>query len=194
MSNASVPPDPLDRACSLVGRFLWHFGRLEEKVDQAIIKLLDLNETVAPVVTGGMDFARKLNLAVAAARKQAGNEEDEQFAADTWGRIMDINNDRTIVAHSSFAPASGGGVQFRRKVTKAGDVRVDDPLWTEIYFFERFARMTALEARLDKLIGFIKPGDLPPFDWYVPWQETYHRSSSAAALNATTGGNWVPPK
>jgi transposase InsO family protein len=36
--------DRLEKACSLVGRFQYHFGRLEQKIDQALIKLLDLNE------------------------------------------------------------------------------------------------------------------------------------------------------
>jgi hypothetical protein len=162
MSNASTPPNAMDRACSLVGRFLWHFGRLEQKVDQAIIKLLDLNETVAPAVTGSIDFAKKLNLVGAAARKQAGNESDKAFAVETCNRIFSVNVDRTIVAHSSFEPASGGGVEFRRTVTRDGRVRVDDAIWKETDFSERFGTMSELEARLDKLIGLIKPGDLPP--------------------------------
>ena len=62
MSNASPPPDPLERAWSLVGRFLYHFGRVEQKIDQAIIKLLDIDEKVAPAVTGGIDFFKKVDL------------------------------------------------------------------------------------------------------------------------------------
>jgi hypothetical protein len=130
----------------------------------------------------------------AAARKQAGNESDEAFAVETCNGIFSVNVDRTIVAHSSFEPASGGGVEFRRTVTRDGRVRVDDAIWKETDFSERFGTMSELEARLDKLIGLIKPGDLPPLDWFVPWQEIYHRSSSAAVLAATSGGNWPPPK
>ena len=35
--------DPLEAACSLVGRFQYHFGRVEQKIDRAVIKLLDLD-------------------------------------------------------------------------------------------------------------------------------------------------------
>jgi hypothetical protein len=35
---------PLETACSLVGRFQYHFGRVEQKIDQAVIKLLDLDD------------------------------------------------------------------------------------------------------------------------------------------------------
>jgi hypothetical protein len=44
MSNNSDKQDPLAHACELVGRFLYHFGRVERKIDQAVIKLLDLSE------------------------------------------------------------------------------------------------------------------------------------------------------
>jgi hypothetical protein len=44
--------------------------------------------------------------------------------------------------------------------------------------------MSKLETDLDKLILLIKPA--LPFGWFVPWQDVYHRSSSAAALTATT--------
>jgi hypothetical protein len=32
---------PIETACSLVGRFQYHFGRVEQKIDQAVIKLDD---------------------------------------------------------------------------------------------------------------------------------------------------------
>jgi hypothetical protein len=51
-------PDPLEVACSLVGRFQYHFGRVEQKIDQAVIKLLDLDDKAGPIVTGGIDFAK----------------------------------------------------------------------------------------------------------------------------------------
>jgi hypothetical protein len=33
--------EPLEAACALVGRFQYHFGRVEQKIDQAVIKLLE---------------------------------------------------------------------------------------------------------------------------------------------------------
>jgi len=34
--------DPLEAACLLVGRFMYHFGLVEQKIDQAVIKLLSV--------------------------------------------------------------------------------------------------------------------------------------------------------
>ena len=90
-----------------------------------------------------------------------------------------INNDRQIVAHSSFEPASDGGVRFKRTVTKDGRVRTLDPGWTDTNFSQKYAEMIALESKLDRLIQLIKPTEIP-FGWFVPWQHVYHRPNSAA--------------
>ena len=51
--------DPLEAACLLVGRFMYHFALVEQKVDKAVIKLLSLDEKCAPMV-GLMAFAKKV--------------------------------------------------------------------------------------------------------------------------------------
>ena len=96
--------DPLEAACLLVGRFQYHFGRVEQKIDQAVIKLLDLDDRAGPIVTGSVDFAKKLNFVRTAAYQQAGNDNDKQFAEETCNDVFDINNVRQIAIHSSFDP------------------------------------------------------------------------------------------
>ena len=71
--NTSVQLDPLQQACLLVGRFQYHFARIEQKIDRGVIKLLDLDKA-GPIVTGSVDFAKKLNLLWAVAYEQATND------------------------------------------------------------------------------------------------------------------------
>jgi hypothetical protein len=111
-------------AGALVGRFQYHFGRIEQKIDQAVIKLLDLDDKAGPIVTGSVDFARKLNFVRTSAYQQAVNDDDKRFADHTCDRVFKINNVRQIIIHSSFEPASNGGVQFRTTAAKDGRVRV----------------------------------------------------------------------
>jgi hypothetical protein len=86
-------PDPLERACSLVGRFLSH-GRLEQKIDQAVIKFSDLDERAAPML-GIIDFVRKLDLVRDCAYAHIGkNAKDKKFAATTYKRVQRINNNQ----------------------------------------------------------------------------------------------------
>jgi len=176
--------DLLEAACSLVGRFQYHFGRVEQKIDHAVIKLLDLDEKAGPIVTGSVAFASKVNFVRTSAYQQAGNESDKQFADDTCDEVFKINNLRQMVIHSSFEPAEDGNVQFRRTVARDGRIHVDNPVWDNKEFSKHYSAMTELETKLEKLIGLIKPVEQVPFDWYVPWQDMYHRSTSAATLLA----------
>jgi hypothetical protein len=178
--------DPLEAACSLVGRFQYHFGRVEQKIDQAIIKLLNLDDKAGPIVTGSIVFASKLNFVRTSAYQQAGNDKDKQFADDTCDDVFKINNVRQIVIHSSFEPAPNGGVQFKRTVARDGRVRVDDQVWNDKEFSKHYSTMSKLETELDKLINLIKPVKQVPFDWYMPWQ-SYHRSTPLAARVAASG-------
>ena len=61
MPSTSPERHPLEQAYALIGRFLYHFGRVEQKINQAVIKLYDLDEKAAPIIAE-MDFARKVGL------------------------------------------------------------------------------------------------------------------------------------
>jgi hypothetical protein len=190
MSNTSTELPPLDQACCLVGRFFYYFARVEQKIDQAVIKLSDLDEKVAPVVAS-LDSGRKVELVRGSARAQLTEAKDRQFATDTCNKVHELNMDRRMIAHSSFEPAAGGSIQFSRIITREGKIiNIAEP-WSATNFSERFRDMEALIRELDRLILLIKP--LPPFGWFNSWQETYHRSSSAAVLAATSGATQWPP-
>jgi hypothetical protein len=167
--------DPLETACSLVGRFQYHFGRVEQKIDQAVIKLLDLDEKAGHIVTGSVAFASKVNFVRTSAYQQAVNEKDKEFAEKTCDDVFAVNNVRQIVIHSSFEPHDGG-VQFRRTVARDGRVRVDDQVWNGEKFSEHYSTMRKLETDLDRLIELIKP---VPIDWFMAW-ETPHTVSMMA--------------
>src|SRR5262245_24490128 len=130
--------DPLEAACSLVGRFQYHFGRVELKIDQALIKLLDLDDKAGPIVTGSVDFAKKVNFVRTSSFQQAVNDKDKRFADNTCNEVFGINNVRQIVVHSSFEPAQDGGVQFRRTVARDGTVRVDNSVWSDKEFSKHY--------------------------------------------------------
>jgi hypothetical protein len=191
----------LEQAWSLVGRFLYHFARVEQKIDQAVIKLLNLDEKTAPIVAL-IDFVRKLeDLVRASAYKELQDPEkkkEKEFAKDVCNRVHDINRHRRIVAHASFEPASGGGVPFSRPVTEKGSVRPVTEPWTEKDFTTLYDEMTALEADLDKLIQLIKPVEVPNFGWYMPLSDMMYRNTPlpmrVAAMNTLVEVPWFPGK
>jgi hypothetical protein len=189
-SMADIKPDSLEKACSLVGRFQYHFGRLEQKIDQAVIKLLDLDERTAQIVTGSVDFAKKVNFVRTSAYEQATTAENKRLADDTCNSVFGINTTRQTVIHSSFEPTCDGSVQFRRTVAKDGRVRTDNPVWDDKEFSKHTTKMSTLEANLDKLIEIIKP---VPFDLNNNWQDIYHRSSGARIPLALAQAHGLSP-
>ena len=52
-------PDPKQRSWAQVGGFMYHFARVEQKINQAVIKLTELDAKSAPVVEL-IDFAKKV--------------------------------------------------------------------------------------------------------------------------------------
>jgi hypothetical protein len=191
--------DPLEQACSFVGRFQYHFGRLEQKIDQAVIKLLDLDNKAGPIVTGSVDFARKVNFVRTAANEQRSlNDEDKDFAERTCKKVFEINNARQIVIHSSFEPADNGGVQFKRTVAKDGQVQSHDQAWNDEEFSKQCSKMKALEVDFDKLIQLIKPVEVPNFGWYMPLSDMTYRNTPlplrVAAMNTLVDVPWFPGK
>jgi hypothetical protein len=84
MSNKS---DPLEQACLLVGRFLYHFARVEQKIDQAVIKLLDLDQKTAPIVAL-IDLIRKVDgLVRPSADKELKKKKERDFASDVCSKV-----------------------------------------------------------------------------------------------------------
>src|SRR5690242_18585732 len=134
------PNERSDHACMLVGRFLYHFARVEQKIDQGVIKLFELDSKIAPAVIGSIDFAKKVNLVRTAVLLQTNEESPKKTVSGTFSRVFSINMDRLVVAHSSFEATEEGGVQFKRVSAKDGRVETIAPLWSSNDFAQRYSK------------------------------------------------------
>jgi hypothetical protein len=185
MSNGS--PDPKERAWTHVGRFMYHYARVEQKINQAVIKLTELDAKSAPVVEL-IDFAKKVDLIRKSAYGQTNNgPKDKAFAREVCKKAFEMNNYRRIVAHSSFEPA-GDGVQFSRAVTsnKGEVVPLTEP-WTEAEFEKIYTEMAALELEFNKLIELLKPA---PTGWF--FQDVAPVGPTTNATLHAPASAWVP--
>jgi hypothetical protein len=147
--------EPLTRACELVGRFFYHFGRVELQLDEAITKLFNLDPAYAPIVTANFDFYKKLNVVRCAAALQAKAGMQIINVKRTLGGIEQMNNDRQVLAHSSFQEAEGE-VRFKRTTAK-GKLKAEEALWTVTDFAGRFRKLQRLEAELKQIVGGLEP-------------------------------------
>jgi len=152
-ANTSARANRLQQACLLVGRFQYHFARIEQKIDRGVIKLLDLDDKAGPIVT-------------AVAYEQATDYKTRRFVDRTCKDVFAVNIDRQRVIHSSFEPAPTGGVQFKRTIPREGRVRVDDQVWDDKKFDDQYTKMKKLDDDLHKLVDVIKPA---PVEGVITW-------------------------
>jgi hypothetical protein len=174
MPNLDQRHDPIARTCELVGQFAYHFSRLEEQLNSAIIHLFKLDQDTADIITSNIDFARKLNIVHSAVNEQNASPEQEwlrKSIKEAFGALHAVNMERQIVAHSTFAPDEKDGVQFKRTVAR-GQLNRLDPYWSEEKFQKECERMQKLERELENVLRHIKPYR-PSLDFSDPRNSMY---------------------
>ncbi len=146
-SETGALDDPLSTACELVGRFLYHFAAVEQRID------------AADILTANIDFSRKINLIETMVHLQASDKAPEwQKSATSLLNAIKGKNDpcRQIVAHSSFEPAENNSVRFKRTIAR-GKLQRNEPVWTKMMFDNHFADMDKYAIQLDGLIAELQP-------------------------------------
>jgi hypothetical protein len=198
MGTVPKKRDPLAEACELVGCFLYHFSRMEQRLDCALIKILELDEDVAPVITANIDFAKKANLVRTAAAHQLKKSPHLPSVQGMFKRVYAMNDARTIVAHCAFEPASGGAVQFKRTQAKDGKIRTKDPKWTKEEFAKACHDLQALDMELIDHVTKVRPvasqGDLfEQFfkESYGSMRDDYYRNLYMLRLLGYKGDYWA---
>ncbi len=132
--------DDLSKACAKVGRFLHDFALVEQEINGGIVQILDLKGTAADVIANSLDFIRKVNLFRTVALETA-PEPEKEGVGKLFSAIAAQNDDRILMAHSTFELAADDGVQFRRTVAKDGKIKKEDPLWTKQKFEQSYNRL-----------------------------------------------------
>jgi hypothetical protein len=153
--SGSHKRDPLDVACELVGRFQYHFSKIEAAMNLGIAKVLDLNDSAKDIVCANLDFMKKITIIKAAVASQF---VDKDGSIDTiLDRAAGINNpDRQTVIHSTFEP-QGDGVRFVRITTKGGQLTRQVQDWNRARFANIFGCIEILAGELEQVVADLKP-------------------------------------
>ena len=96
--------DDLERACAQVGRFLYHFAKLENQIDVAFAKLFELDTSYAEIITGSVDFLKRYNMC---AYRYAPADEGK----GTWSSARDPEQG----ASSQQCASCGGSLTLRAR-------------------------------------------------------------------------------
>jgi len=183
--------DPLARVCELVGRFFYHFSRMELQLDTAIAKLFKLDPLYAPIVTANMSFMNKV-YALRSALTQLGIDADA-----TIKDIITINDQqRVVIAHGAFEPEQNG-VTFTR-VTAKKELKAEPCNLKEAEFQAFFQKLEQLEGDLKKIIPELEPEKVvwPPGGYVlsedvVALHEAYRQR--AARVAQMVAGSFLTP-
>ena len=168
--NDAKRNDPLSVACELVGRFQYHFSKIENALDAGITKVFSLNDGASTVLVANIDFKKKADVVKAMAALQF---KDDGSLDKLLSEILGINSPhRQTVIHSTFEPHDAGAVKFVRVTTNSGKLKVDDTIWTAEDFAKHFSKMERVAADLNKVIAELKPYD-PSLDFSDARNSTY---------------------
>jgi hypothetical protein len=145
----------LDRACALVGLFMYHFANLENQIDAAVAKLFELKDNTAQMINGSVDFLKRYNLVHTAVRYQVDDNEYKRLKK-ILTKVTEHNNARQAVAHSRFQPA-GDGVKFTRVVARDGTLKIPDETWSKQKFDTQCKAMQGTTKELQEMVAKLKP-------------------------------------
>lgn len=129
----------------LVGEFMFHFAMLENELDGLLQRMMGLETISAAILTANIDMSKKVNLAITGIPFQYLAGIDTKKRVKDLKKLLKINDDRNLVAHSFFGPpTSGDGVQFNRTTARI-NLKMDPIIWSEAEFEAKFRMMR--EAR-----------------------------------------------
>lgn len=138
-----------DRACLLVGQFMWRWGALESAVNSAYRKLLNLKPIEGYIATANITLRDKLSAVRTVVHWFCGSETEWWKAADAdLNAIGTLNGTRrNVVAHNAFMEHPSGGVEF--VIIKAkGKFAIPDVIWEPEEFTDVFLEIGRLHDRL----------------------------------------------
>jgi len=162
--------DPLSAACELVGRFQYHFSKIEAALNQGVAKVLDLNDTSRDIVCANLDF---IKIAIVKTAIAVQFVDSDGSLSEVLDRAVNINNpDRQMVIHSTFEPFGKDGVRFTRITAKEGRFHRHIQDWDSNKFGGLFTRMDSITEDIERLVTTLTPYT-PSLDFSDPRNSMY---------------------
>lgn len=140
-----------NRACFLVGRFMYHWALLDSAVNDALGKLLGMGNLEEAIVTANANFRAKTNILKSFVDLKGGEANWAKAAIKDIQAIADLSNERNTVVHNVFGPESNGDVRFLH-VKANSKLTFPDTVWSPEYFAERWNLAKDLRTRVESLV------------------------------------------
>ena len=163
--------DGLSYACEWVGQFFYHFSRMERELDSCIGKVFELKIGPTSILTAKMSVAAKITIVSAMIESQMSGPKRTQLQK-LLNKIWAINDDRVVIAHSTFTAAENNSVKFERLSLNKDGYELKTPIWTKSDFDRRFKHMEKWSTTLGNLVEQLEPY-VPSLDFSDPRNSMY---------------------
>lgn len=140
-----IPHEEFDRACLLVGRFMYHFALLEGAVNRGIEKLLGLKSLEGTIATSNMQFRSKIHILKSVVHLKSGKAESLKDLES----IADFSTTRNVIAHTVFGPENGS-VRFLTAKAK-GKLSYPATIYSEADFLTLCQTARELRTKMDAI-------------------------------------------
>jgi hypothetical protein len=148
----------LYRGYQLIGEFVFNWNLLEEGLNDAIGKGLQLHGTKRFVATANISFRDKLSMVKTLVELKRGDYGNEwaDAASSVLNKIGKLAGHRNLIVHTPFNVAEDGTVQFL-KVEAKGRFGLPDIRWTEAMFRQRYREIQKLDMAVEEITQEIGP-------------------------------------
>ena len=155
--KSNITPEATDAACLLVGKFMWNWAVLENTINVAYRKLLQIKGLNGYIATANITLRDKVSAVRTVVHHICGHDEEWWKAADKDLLAVSTMNSthRNLVAHNLFVGHKSGGADFL--IVKAkGKFAVPDVVWTPDMFEASFVEIDALRERVIAIIDHVR--------------------------------------
>jgi hypothetical protein len=159
-----APLDATNKACLLVGQFMWRWALLESAVNGAYRKLLKLKGVEGHIATANITLRDKVAAVRTVVHIACQPDTEKRPEEAEWWKAADRDliaittmngNRRNVVAHNLFGGHESGGVDFL--IIKAkGKFAVPDVVWTPEDFDAVFLEIDHLCIRVREITEHIE--------------------------------------
>jgi hypothetical protein len=147
--------EPELRAAALVGRYLQLFSFMENEIDNAIAKILKLENIQQYILSPNIPYLSKLHILKTLVSLSYLPDARKKRYAKILNEVMGLSAPRNIIAHNVFGPSGNtDGVIFL--VTRAqGEVKFIEMDWSIERFMTEFDKLSKYEEQIKEMKNIV---------------------------------------
>ena len=150
-------PKEYDRACILVGRFMYNWALLENALNTGVGKLLGMGNIESAIATANMQARAKIHIIKTLVDLKGGGATWAKKAGKDMDAVSALSAIRNTIAHVVFGPDESGGVRFLT-VRAKGKLSFPDTILSEGDFRKYYGEARRLGDEVKAIVERLSKG------------------------------------